>query len=703
MASQTVQTLQYIELYKQEVTELLVEVEDTTLALEKNPRDVEAIHQLFRHMHTIKGSGAMFGFENIAQFVHHVETVLDKIREKNSAVSKELIDLILASCDQIKLMLEAGVDPPENESNLAIRQTIINSLQAYFPTENAQKSKSSQEDSKEEKKQMIYRIRFQPSSEILKTGMNPCLLLEDIKELGECVIVAQTEGIPNLENLDPEACYLFWDIILTTNQGKEAIQEVFIFVEEQSKISIKEIRQDTEDDGQFLPRLGEILVERGDVSLEELDSILNRQKKLGELLVESKVVSSDKIQSALKEQKVLNNLTKTSKFASIRVPSEKLDRLINLVGELVINQARLAQVSGSVDNQELATPVEEIGRLTGELRDCVLNIRMVPIGSTFAKFRRVLRDLAVKLNKKIELVTEGAETELDKNVIERLEDPLVHMIRNSVDHGVESPEERERTGKNPTGMIRLAAAHQGANVVITIEDDGAGLDPEIIKAKAIEKGLIDSDTNLASEDVFKLIFHPGFSTAKKVTDLSGRGVGMDVVKREIDALQGNIKVRSKKGMGTTFSISLPLTLAIIEGLLVQVGDSQFVLPMAMVEECVELQKESAKNNGRNMIPVRGELIPYITLRKIFGIEGPRPDIEEITIVRVNDLRVGIVVDKIIGNHQTVIKSLSKICRDAEGISAATIMGDGNVALIIDIPGLIHCAQKEEKRECMSDR
>ena len=385
-----------------------------------------------------------------------------------------------------------------------------------------------------------------------------------------------------------------------------------------------------------------------------------------------------------------------AKSDSVRVPSDKLDALMNLVGELVTNQARLSQVARDAANISLQAPVEVAERLTDELRDIVLTIRLMPIGATFSRFKRLVRDLSGELHKHIELATEGAETELDKTVLDRLGDPLVHLIRNCIDHGIESPDERSRAGKPPIGTITLKAAHQGANVVISVIDDGAGLNTAAILAKARERGLVPADAELAESEIFALIFQPGFSTAEKVTDVSGRGVGMDVVKREVDSLRGSIGVHSEPGRGTRVDLSLPLTLAIIEGLLVHVAEDSYVIPLSAVEQCMELTPDRfATTSGRNVIQVQGAPVALVRLREIFRVPGARPPVEQAVVVNGGDVRVGIAVDQVVGNHQTVIKSLGNLYRRADCISGATITGDGNVALILDLAGIIRGARNDE--------
>jgi two-component system chemotaxis sensor kinase CheA len=382
--------------------------------------------------------------------------------------------------------------------------------------------------------------------------------------------------------------------------------------------------------------------------------------------------------------------------ATVRVAADKLDRLVNLVGELVINQSRLTQAAARHSDQDLAVPVEEIERLVSELRDSVLGIRMTPIGATFNRFKRLVHDLSDELGKEIELITKGAETELDKTVLDQLGDPLVHLIRNSIDHGVETAETRVERGKPRRGTVRLTAAHVGSNVVVSVSDDGKGIDPVALRAKAVEKQLIAADASLSESEILNLIFRPGLSTAKEVTNISGRGVGMDVVKRQIETLRGTIHVTSAPGQGTTIALTLPLTLAIIDGLLIQVGGDQFIVPMSAVTENVELTRaDRGRNNGRNVFAVRGELIPYIDLRAHFAIGGQPPDIEKIVIVRHQDQRVGLTVDRVLGSHQTVIQSLGRFYKGTEVVSGATITGDGRVALILDIAGLVRFTSRTD--------
>jgi two-component system chemotaxis sensor kinase CheA len=692
---------QHRQTFKEEAYELLAELELSLLELEESPEDMETVGRVFRAMHTIKGSGAMFGFDDIASFTHEVETVFDLVRNGRMAVSRNLINLTLGARDQIRDMLDAdgSGESWDHEKGAALitalRELVPGSIPDAPPAP-ARKEKAKGAPAAS----LTYRIRFRPARDTFLRGGNPVALIAELAELGECRTVAQMCDLPVLSELDPELVYIYWDMILTTSQGLDAIRDVFIFVEDESELHIEQI-----DDGQNreneYKKLGEILIERGDLAPEEMEAVLNSQKRLGQLLVERGLVAPDKIESALLEQQRVKELRQERQnqeaSASIRIPSEKLDALVNLVGELVTVQARLSQTAASRDDAELLAISEEVERLTAELRDTTLNVRMLPIGSTFSKFKRLVRDLSGELGKEIELSTEGGETELDKTVIEKLNDPLVHIIRNCIDHGIEQPHVRTAAGKTRHGTVHLGAVHSGDSVLITIRDDGAGLNRAAIRAKAEERGLIPPHVELSDREVHALIFAPGFSTARQLTSVSGRGVGMDVVKKAIDALRGSIDVASEPGAGTVITLKIPLTLAIIESLLVKIGDSRFVLPLSQVEECIELTRDDvAASHGRTIINVRGHVTPYIPLRQQFSIGGEPPDIEQIVITRMNGSRVGFVVDHVIGEHQTVIKSLGRAYKGVEGVSGATILGDGSVALILDTQYLAHAVEMEER-------
>jgi two-component system chemotaxis sensor kinase CheA len=664
---------QFAATFLQEAAEQLALIEEIILEIEANPQDIETVNRLFRVFHTIKGSGAMFGFDQVAGFTHHVETVLDKVRNGQVPVSKELVDLILAAKDQITMML----DGPSAPSQQAKQAEIIARLNALLPgaapakVTAATPAQVAPSAAPAVSPLTTFRIGFCPDPGIMSRGMDPAMLLADLRALGSCVITAKTDAIPPLEQLTPDFCGFSWEIVLKTDRTVNAIKDVFIFVEDESKITIE-----------TLP----------DAPVSENTSNAELAKPVAS--AECTTLATTKVEPAKPNVPAGNGKPAASAKAngndgSVRVPSERLNRLVNLVGELVINQSRLAQVANRLGITELDAPAEDLERLVAELRDIVLGIRMMPIGTTFSRFKRLVRDLSAELGKEIDLVAEGAETELDKTVIDQLGDPLVHLIRNSIDHGISTPEERLSEGKPRRGTIRLIAMHEGAHVTIKIDDDGRGLNKDAIRAKAIERKLIAPDAVMSDKELYNLIFLPGFSTAKTVTSVSGRGVGMDVVKRQIDALRGSVDINSKVGKGTCITLTLPLTLAIIDGLLVEVNREQFIVPMSSVMENVELTAtQRATNNGRNLLAVRGELIPYLRLRDIFGITGSEMEVERVVIVNLGGNRIGLVVDRILGSHQTVIQSLGRFYQNIEVVSGATIMGDGRVALILDVAGLV---------------
>ncbi|PLX94845.1 MAG: chemotaxis protein CheA [Desulfuromonas sp.] len=683
--------------FREESAELLLDLENGLLELAESQDDDEIIGRIFRILHTIKGSGGMAGFEDVSAFAHEIEAIFEEVRNGHLEVSRELLNQTLAARDLLKAMID-----DEGESSLRQEEArqLTEALRTFFPQTNETAISAEVSDdvveSREETTERLYRIRFRLAPDIFCKGVNPLYLIRELKQLGRCRVIAQVDEIPTLQEFDAEQCYVCWDLILLTSAGLNAIRDVFIFVEDDCELQIDELSFDDDEDPN---RLGEILVERGDLSSDDLQAVLSERHKIGELLVEKNLVSSSSVDSALVEQEEvrLQQKRNSAGTSSIRVRSEKLDLLVDLIGELVTVQARLSQNVAGQTESELCNISEEVERLTWALRDQVLNIRMLPIGTTFSKFKRLVHDLSQELGKSVQLVTDGAETELDKTVIDRLHDPLVHLIRNCIDHGLESPQQRQTAGKPSMGTVHLSAIHAGAYVIIKVEDDGIGLDAEALREKGIAMGLIPANSELGDKELFSLILQPGFSTAKSVTSVSGRGVGMDVVRQEVESLRGTIEIESREGAGTCFSIKLPLTLAIIDGLLVNIGGDNFVMPLSAVEECIELDHRTVeKAHGRNLVHVRGEIVPYVRLRDFFEIHGPLPELEQVVIVEVEGERVGFAVDYVVGEHQTVIKALGKLYRHLQGISGATILGDGTVALILDLAGLSKLAEREEK-------
>jgi len=696
----------FIATFKEEALELLGTLETVLLELEENPTDKELLSALFRVMHTIKGSAAMFGLEQISTFSHEVESILAALRDGKLSVSRSLIDNTLTARDLILGMLEnpvagAGSMDPELEKFLAgfREQTGYHSTTAP-DTKNRETTKELEKQRNENIPRKTWRIRYKPGKEAFRRGGNPLALIQEIRGLGETVCIPVFDLIPVLSDLECEDCLASWEVYLTTPVSENAIRDIFVFVEDYSKISIECLENLIDENSPPPKKLGEILIEKGHLEPEELDRILKSQKRLGEILVEEKLVSSTELKVALEEQKQFQKAQKNKvssiDMSTIRVKSEKLDQLMSLVGELVTVHAQILQTSTLIEgNDELVSIVEQFGRLTDELRNNTMSIRMVPIGSTFNSFKRLVRDLSSELGKSVEMETEGEETELDKTIIEKLNDPLIHIIRNSLDHGIELPNIRAERGKSETGTIRLSAAQTGASVYITIEDDGNGLNKETILKKAIAKGLVSPDDILSEADIFRIIFAPGFSTKENITAVSGRGVGMDVVNRQMELINGTVNIQSKEREYTKITLKIPLTLAIIDGLLIRIESSFFVIPLAVVTGCLEFIRSNQKNEN-SIVLFHDKQLPFINMRTFFNISGERPYIEQIIVVAIKNMQVGILADQVIGGNQTVIKPLGKLYKRATGVSSATILGNGSVALILDVEQIIENTEQAAK-------
>ncbi len=669
------------ETFRQEARELLEQLEAGLLDLEQDPSNADLINSTFRALHTIKGSGAMFGFTAVAEFVHEFETAFDQVRKGQTAANAALIEVALDAKDHIHLLIET----PEAEVSggdeiLAHLRSIISGdapADSAPTTEKSKPATASAPAPKTEAKS-IWRLEFYLPSDALIYGTNPLLLLEELAEIGPTTVTALTGRIPELAVLDPETPHIGWRVDIEADDPTSAIDDVFLFLRDNMELT--------------LTRLDEVPTETASPDTAPSAPVPTPEQPVAEPLPTAAILAA---QSPTPKPKAGAGADTADRAAasSLRVPAERLDELMDRVGELVIAQARLSQIAGLSSDTALKTIAEELERLSSGLRDTTMGIRMVPIGSLFGRFRRLIHDLSGELGKPIEFITAGEDTELDKTMIERLADPLVHLIRNSVDHGLENADKRVAAGKPPKGVVRLSAVYSGAEVAISVTDDGAGLDTARIRAKAEENGLITPDTKLTEQELHHLIFAPGFSTAKEVTSLSGRGVGMDVVKRTIDGLRGTIDVVSKPGQGSTMTLRLPLTLAIIDGMLVRVGNGRYTIPLAAVEECVEIPEGiEAHAKGRNFLDIRGALVPYLRLREVFGTTAEPEPHQKVVIVSSGEGRVGLVVDQIIGNNQTVIKQLSKLHSGIKSFSGATILGDGTVALILDTAHLVASGQ-----------
>jgi two-component system chemotaxis sensor kinase CheA len=664
------------ETFRQEARELLDQLEACLLDLEQDPANADLINSAFRALHTIKGSGAMFGFTAVAEFVHEFETAFDQVRKGQSQANSALIGVALDAKDHIHLLIET----PEAEVGggdviLANLRTVIagGAAPTSSPPKDAPRPEAKVDAPAEPKGQATWRLEFYLPSDALIYGTNPVLLLEELAQIGPTSVTALTGRIPELAALDPEVPHIGWRVDIEAEDPTAAIDDVFLFLRDNMELSLTRLEA-----GPAAPAAPVAQVEQAQPTPEPVPTaaILAAQSPTPKARPAAGGDTADRAAAS-----------------SLRVPAERLDELMDRVGELVIAQARLSQIAGLSSDTALKTIAEELERLSSGLRDTTMGIRMVPIGTLFSRFRRLIHDLSGELGKPIEFITTGEDTELDKTMIERLADPLVHLIRNSVDHGLESAEKRTAAGKPPKGVVRLSAVYSGAEVAISVTDDGAGLDVARIRAKAEENGLITPETKLTEQELHHLIFAPGFSTAKEVTSLSGRGVGMDVVKRTIDGLRGTIDVASKPGEGSTMTLRLPLTLAIIDGMLVRVGNGRYTIPLAAVEECVEIPEGVEANaKGRNFLDIRGALVPYLRLREVFGTTAAPEPHQKVVIVSSGEGRVGLVVDQIIGNNQTVIKQLSKLHSGIKSFSGATILGDGTVALILDTAHLVASGQ-----------
>jgi len=665
--SNAVNADQFKQSFREEAREILVDLEAALLELNENRGDIELVGRVFRALHTIKGSGAMFGFEDLAAFTHNLENAFDEVRNGRLVVSSELVDLTLSALDQIRTMLEEGAAgaPAADSAACAAILAQVRRLTGIPGGRQTEKKTAAPAADATEGKMFEWHIRFAPGPDMMRCGANPLLLLRELRELGGLSVKASMAAIPPLAELDPERCYISWEMVLATAVERDAVRDVFIFVEDSCELTIEPAPEPASSPEQS-----------GNESALECEA--------------------DRTARALKETRTLQGGRRSydalDNASSLRVPAAKLDQFVNLVGELVTVQARLAELSARCGDPEIASVAEEVERLTSSLRENSMNIRMMPIRATFEKFRRLVHDLARDLDKDVELTMEGVDTELDKTVIDQLGDPLMHLIRNSMDHGIESSTVRTARGKRTTAAIHLSARHSGASVLIGVSDDGNGIDAEAVRLRAIDKGLVASGAQLTEAETYALIFQPGFSTARTVTDVSGRGVGMDVVRQRVDSLRGSIDVTSKPGLGTSVTLRLPLTLAIIDGLLVSLGDARFVLPLANILECIELTRADIESaNGKHMANVRGEIVPYIRLREHFSIRTPRPEIEQIMVVQTEGGRYGFVVDQVLGNCQTVIKNLGRFYRHVQLVSGATILGNGTVALILDPERLVQDA------------
>ena len=656
--------------FVEEAHDLLNELEVVLLKIESDSENKETIEHIFRIMHTLKGNSAMFGFNMIDQYTHQLETIYDLIRNGKMIITSDLMDLTLASVDHIRNLLDE-----DSASKIEITTThsiLLKKISQIIEGKNLPAAEVKSDSSADSEELKSYYIHFEPNPEILSNGTNPLYLVEDFRALGEYIAIPCMELLPALDDLDPEKCYTSWEIILATSEDIDKITEIFIFAEDSCTLDIMELCA------------GNLLADQSfSNKLKEYSSL---NKIIGIQKIQEIIVSRENTKEKgdiLKPQNINDVSNKLKNISSIRVSSEKLDELINLVSELVTTQAGLSLIAEKVNEKELLAVAEDIEKLSRRLRDNTFGIRLIPVENMITRFQRLVRELSHELKKDIAFVAEGTDIEMDKTMIEGLIDPIMHIIRNSIDHGIEEAGVRKKLGKEKQGKIFFKAYYSGSNVFIKISDDGAGIDVNLIRQHAIKKGLIQADAAISAKEILDLIFLPGFTTSESITKISGRGVGMDVVKRKISDLRGEVSVETKINSGTTITIKLPLTLSIIDGLLVEIDKAFFVIPLSSVNKCFEFKHETLVNAVNNLIFINDGHIPFIYLRKEFEITSPVPEIEQVVVIEYGDLRIGLTVDKVIGEYQAVLKSLGNTFRKQDIISGATILGDGTVALVVD--------------------
>ncbi|MCC4632464.1 chemotaxis protein CheA [Xanthomonas dyei] len=656
---------QLMQTFLAESRDLLEDMERHLLEAERGTSSPDAVNAIFRAAHTIKGSGGLFDLPQLVGFTHVVESVLDLVREEALTLSSDLIGLLLVCCDHIHALVETAADPSHADAAAlaAEAEPLLAQLQTYLQTSACGVTAAAIQYSTPEKQSGYWRISLKLFADALRFGNSPLKLIRNLRSLGSVESIGTDYSqLPKFEDLDPEANYLGFQILLRSDADRAAIEEVFEFVRDDCDLDIAAVPAPTDT---------------------------------ATLLVNEPVVAPASVSGLAAVPNGANAVSAPARNApdaggrnsdarSIRVDADKLDRMIDLVGELIIAVSSTNANAQRTGDAQLLESVSILAGLVEDVRESALQLRMVKIGGTFSRFQRVVHDVARELGKDIALVVAGEDTELDKSVVEKIGDPLTHLVRNAMDHGIEPADVRVARGKPARGTVGLNAYHDSGSIVIQITDDGGGLNRDRILAKALERGLIEPGRQLSDREVFAMIFEPGFSTAEKVTNLSGRGVGMDVVKRNITALRGTVEIDSAAGLGTTISVRLPLTLAIINGFQVGVGKSVFVVPLDVVEECVEFTPDYASD----YIDLRGTVLPYVRLRELFALGGRTPARESIVVIRQGAQRFGLVVDTLLGEWQTVIKPLSKVFAQVKGISGSSILGSGDVALILDVPSLL---------------
>ncbi|MEH6625553.1 MAG: chemotaxis protein CheA [Motiliproteus sp.] len=707
-----------------ESLELLQDMESSLNQLASDPSDNELINSVFRAAHTIKGSAGLFGFDGIVSFTHKVENMLDRVRDGEVAITAKMIAVLLDCRDHIEGMIEQVGSEEDEQATQTRSQKLLVTLQEVgqpgsAPSDSAEQVPPSMVTTVADVSPQVKRdegpqvsndnwhisLRFHP--DVLRSGMDPLSFLRYLATQGDIInVMTLSDSLPAAAEMDPETCYIGLEIAFNSECDKQTIMDVFEFIAEDSHVYILPPQSKISEYSAHIDklivvdghdRIGDLLLEIGALTAPEQQRALETQqagdknvtrKPMGEILVDQGSVHRETIDEALKQQKTIK-ARKAKENKSIRVDAERLDQLINLVGELVIAGAGTNLLAQQIGHSDLLESSSLISRLVEEIRDRALRLRMVQIGDTFNRFNRVVRDASRDIGKSINLVIEGSDTELDKSVVEKIGDPLTHLVRNAIDHGIESSEERLARGKPENGTVKLNAYHDSGSIVIEVSDDGGGIDPDKVLRKAIEKGVVTADQQLSRPEILRLILEAGLTTKEEVSNLSGRGVGMDVVKRNVELLRGSIEVESELGVGTSLRVRLPLTLSIIDGFLVGVGDASYVIPLDSVVECIEhTESQNHLQHNGNYVNLRGEVLPFLNLRDLFQEQSEAVQRKNIVVVQCGGQKAGLVVDALLGEYQTVIKPLSAIFSKLSGISGSTILGSGDVAMILDVPALL---------------
>ena len=688
---------QFHQVFFEECFEGLEAMESGLLSLDIGDIDPEAINTIFRAAHSIKGGSGTFGFTVVAEYTHIMETLLDEMRDGRRQVTKQAVDVLLGSVDCLREMLTSIQNEEDvNAESVAVHQSALETELNGESSANTQPNvvatpaintapspiQSQEEDEEPEiEEEQGWKISFCPYLNLLKTGNDPVRLFRELSALGQLTTNVNIQDVPDFNELDPEECNISWDLVLVSDASESTVREIFSWVEEDCELELSPLAK---------PKKKKKPKVATPVSA-PTPAVVETKEVIAPVIVPPPTTV---VKKASSESDSAKNAPKAS--SSIRVDTDKIDTLINMVGEVVITQSMLGLIGENFTMDkvgQLKRGLAQLERHTRDLQQSVMNIRMLPISFVFSRFPRLVHDISTKLNKKITLKLVGENTEVDKAVVELINDPLVHLIRNSLDHGIEMPAERIAAGKPETGTIELKAYHRGGHIVIEIIDDGRGMDKSKLLAKAIEKGLVEESVIMTDKQILELIFMPGFSTAEQLSDISGRGVGMDVVRRNIQSLGGNIDIISELGKGSTIAIHLPLTLAILDGQSVAVGDETYIVPLVSIIESINItEKMLNKVAGKGeTFKLRNEYLPIIRMREIFNVKtgaATKPNEGVIVVVEGQGALCGFLVDELLGQQQVVIKSLEANYRRVEGVSGATILGDGSVALILDVPGLV---------------